>query len=283
MSGVDLDLDLPGVRLRARRHGVPEEVPVLCLPGLTANLTSFDLLAAELVQDRRQVVAFDLRGRGFSEVTAPGSYGWVQHAEDVLAAATKLGAARFDLVGWSMGGHVAMQVAALAAGRIRRLVLIDIAGPVTDRVALDAIVRGTGRLGAVYPSLEAYLALIQSLGTVVPWSDHWVEYFRYELDAVEGGVRARTSRPAAVEDLDYTDRHDSREHWPALTMPVLLLRSARPLLPEGGFLVTEELRDQFLREVPGAEVVEVAANHYGIAYDPGAVAAIRRFLKVGKV
>lgn len=278
MSSVDRDLQLPGVRLRARIHGDPETVPVICLPGLSANLTSFDPLASVLVAGGRQVIALDLRGRGRSEVSPPGSYGWIAHAGDVLAAADALGAHEFDLVGWSMGGHVAMQLSRLAGERVRRLVLIDIAGPVTDQVAMAAILRGIARLGSVYPSLEEYLALARGLGTIVPWSENWDRYFEYELAPVEGGVRARTSHQAAVEDLAYVETHDARDNWPALTMPTLLLRASVPILPEGGFLVPEDLRDQFIREVRQGRVVEIPANHYAIAFDPLAIAEIRRFL-----
>ena len=282
MTYTDFDLELPGVRLRLRSHGDPEVLPVICLPGLTANLTSFDALAAELQRDGRRVLALDLRGRGLSEATAPGSYGWTAHAGDVLAAADAIGAHRFDLVGWSMGGHVSMQVARFAADRVRRLVLLDIAGPVADPMAIAAILRGSERLGTVYGSLEEYLSLVRSLGTVVPWSDNWIRYFEYELAPVEGGFQARTSREAALEDLAYALEHDARDNWPSLTMPVLLVRAARPVLPVGGFLVPEELRDQFRREILHAAVVEVQANHYGIAFDRDALAAIRGFLKPGK-
>src|SRR4051794_24552678 len=50
--------------------------PVLCAPGLSANARSFDLIAATLAESGHPVVAFDLRGRGLSPATAPGTHGW---------------------------------------------------------------------------------------------------------------------------------------------------------------------------------------------------------------
>jgi len=50
----------------------------------------------------------------------------------VLDVATRLGADRFAIVGWSMGAFVAMAAARQAAARIERLVLIDAIGPVTS-------------------------------------------------------------------------------------------------------------------------------------------------------
>jgi|GEM_PF-6678226 len=50
-------------------------------------------LAERLAGDTLQLVAIDLRGRGRSEVTGPGSYGWRNHARDVLGVADAVGMA----------------------------------------------------------------------------------------------------------------------------------------------------------------------------------------------
>jgi hypothetical protein len=81
-----------------------------------------------------------------------------------------------------------------------------------------------------------------------------------------------------LEDLAYGDVHDPRELWSALTMPVLLLRAARPLVPGGPSLVTADDVAEFRRRVRTADVIEIDANHYGIAAAPEAAAAALRFL-----
>src|SRR5690606_1682870 len=60
-----------GLRLHARIYGdaAPGVLPVICLPGLTRNARDFHRLAVFLATAhpvRRQVVAFDYRGRGQS-------------------------------------------------------------------------------------------------------------------------------------------------------------------------------------------------------------------------
>jgi|BarGraNGADG00212_1021973.scaffolds.fasta_scaffold18355_3 pimeloyl-ACP methyl ester carboxylesterase len=99
----------PSGRIHAERRGSGDSL-VLGIPGLSANLRGFDFLAERLV-DAHTVVVLDLRGRGQSEVTGPGTYGWANHARDVLALADALGAAQFAVVGQSMGAFVAMQIA----------------------------------------------------------------------------------------------------------------------------------------------------------------------------
>ncbi|HYM68275.1 MAG TPA: alpha/beta hydrolase [bacterium] len=274
----ELDLEVGGGRLHALRRGPVSGEAVLCLPGLTANARSFDLIGDRLAAEGFRPVALDLRGRGRSDLTGPGTYGWPAHARDVLDAADRLGAAQFAVVGWSMGAFVAMQAAALAPGRITRAVLVDACGqPPADAIPL--IQRAVDRLGVVHPSVERYLELLRGLGTIAPWHPLWDAYFRYELVETGGGVRARTSREAVLEDLAYGERHDPRALWPALTMPVLLLLALRPLIQGGPGIVAAEDRERFVREVPGAAVVAVDANHYGIATHPATPEAIAAFLR----
>jgi pimeloyl-ACP methyl ester carboxylesterase len=268
----DLDLSLPGGRLHARRFGDQGTGLVLGIPGLSANLVSMTAIA-EVVP----MVALDLRGRGLSETTPPGTYGWEAHAADVLAAADALGAPRFSIVGWSMGAFVGMAAASMAAARIERLVLIDAVGAVDDTV-VQLIQISVNRLDAVYPSVRAYLELARSTGLISPWSELWEQYFEYELQPVAGGVRARTSKAAVSEDFAISGRRDPALFWPHLTMPVLVVRAARPLLEgAGGHVIDPAVLGRFRTTVPHAEVVEVDANHYGIGAHPDTLEAVGRF------
>jgi pimeloyl-ACP methyl ester carboxylesterase len=277
MNAVAVDVPLPSGSLRALQVGPEGGAPVVCVPGLSANARSFDAIAAQLSAAGRRVVALDLRGRGFSPATPMGTYGWRRHAEDVLQAAERLGLRSFDLIGHSMGAFVSMQAAALGPGRIRHLVLIDGVG-VPDPSVIPPILASVQRLGVVYLSAEAYCDEIRRHGAAVPWDELWRDHYLYELDRVAGGVRPRTSKAAVMEDAAYGGLHDARLLWPALRMPTLLIRAARPLLPGSGFVVAERLRDAFLDAVPSAEVVESDANHYGVMADPAALRAIAEFL-----
>jgi len=103
----DFDLELLRGRLRARRFGDSSGVTALCVPGLSSNSRVFERLGERFEREGRSLVAFDLRGRGRSEVTEPGTYGWENHARDVLEAAEAMGIEQFDFVGHSMGGPFA--------------------------------------------------------------------------------------------------------------------------------------------------------------------------------
>jgi pimeloyl-ACP methyl ester carboxylesterase len=136
---------------------------VVCVHGLTANVRAFDLLRDDLVAAGVAVVAMDLRGRGHSEITAPGSYGLEAHARDVVAIAEALGLVRWHHVGWSMGALIGLELAGLAGARLETMTLIDHAGAM-DPAALDAVRAGTVRLDAVVPDPETYFAAMRATG-----------------------------------------------------------------------------------------------------------------------
>ena len=277
MEFASLDLALASGPLRALQRGPAGGAPVLCVPGLSANARSFDVLGAFLAARGRRVVALDLRGRGRSPAGVPGSHGWKRHAEDVLEAAARLGFASIDLIGHSMGAFVSMQAAALEPDRVRRLVLIDGVGP-PEPAVVPPILAAVDRLGTVYASAEEYCERIRRYGAAVPWEDLWEQHYLEDLEQVPGGVQPRTSKPAVVEDAIYGGTHDARLFWPALRMPTLLLRAARELLPGKGFVVGADLRESFRAAVPSSRVAEVDANHYGVMAHEETLRAIDDFL-----
>jgi pimeloyl-ACP methyl ester carboxylesterase len=275
-TGSEFDLDLPSGRLHAQRFGSPTAPLALCLPGLSANLKGLDFICERIAGGTLQAVALDLRGRGKSDLTPPGTYGWPNHARDVFAAADALGAGRFSIIGQSMGGLVAMAAAAQDAARLDRIVLLDICGA-PDPASLVPIAMSVDRLGQVYPSAAVYIEAVKRVGLIEPWSSYWDRYFLYELEPVEGGVRARSMREAVLEDSTYGQSHAIYPLWPSLTMPVLLLRASREIMPGMGRIVSDADRERFPREVPTATAIDIDANHYTVNTSETSVGAIRRF------
>ena len=269
------ELELNSGRLRAHRYGPAGGKLTLCVHGLSANSRSYDFLGPELAAHGRSVVAIDLRGRGFSAVSGLGSYGWRNHARDVLQAATLLGAEHFEYVGHSMGAFIGLEVARQASARLERVVLIDAIG-IPEPASLLPIVAAVQRLGSVHATADAYVSAVQRLGIVTPWSPVWEAHYRYDLMAVDGGVRPRTDRAAVFEDMAYGATQVPRAFWPNLTMPSLLVRAGVPL--GAGFIVSAGDREDYLRRVPRSEAVDIDANHYGVMTHPMTAAAIRRFL-----
>jgi pimeloyl-ACP methyl ester carboxylesterase len=273
--------------LHAKRHGSPDAPLILAVPGLSANLMSFEFLGARLAGAGLQVVALDLRGRGMSDVTAVGSYGWVKHAADLFAVADHLGARRFSLIGHSMGAAVTMAAAAQDPSRLDRIVLIDLCG-VPDPSTAGPIGASIARLGVVFPSLDDYLDLVRGAGVISPWSDDWERYFRYDIQPIEGGFVSRTSAAAVMEDVmfgsgafAFGDAAGVYGLWQSLTMPALVLRAQREVTEGTGYVLTQRDRDRFVAAVPRSTAVEVDANHYTVVTNDDSAIAIREFFAAG--
>jgi pimeloyl-ACP methyl ester carboxylesterase len=120
--------EVGGVTLAVRSWSCRDAAwpPVVLLPGTGATADDWDVIAAKLCADRT-VFAVDLRSHGDS--SWPGTYAISLIAGDVTGLFPMLPAADVDLVGHSLGGLVACQVAASKQARVRRLVLEDVGMP----------------------------------------------------------------------------------------------------------------------------------------------------------
>ena len=116
-------LDVPGGRVRYIRRG--RGPAVVLIHGFASSLYTWKDVLPALALDH-DVVAIDLPGFGGSSIPRPlegASYPGV-----VLAVMDRLGLERVSLVGNSLGGSVAVAVAAEHPERVDRLVVIDSAG-----------------------------------------------------------------------------------------------------------------------------------------------------------
>ncbi|MFL1407615.1 alpha/beta fold hydrolase [Marinobacter sp. M1N3S26] len=128
------------VRLHHRITGEGE--PLVLLHGLFGSLENLGGVNQRL-QDGWQVHGLDLRNHGRSAHTDTMDYPAM--AEDVVAYLDEQGIDRACLLGHSMGGKTAMQVALTYPERVKRLIVADIA-PVTYHPRHDAILEGMKNL-----------------------------------------------------------------------------------------------------------------------------------------
>lgn len=104
--------------------------PVVLVHGLGGYAEQWAPMMLQLVKAHRRVYAMDLLGYGKSAKPVDASYSVPEEAGIVKGFLRAKGIGDYDLVGWSMGGWVATQVALdpSQAGHVRRLVLMDSAG-----------------------------------------------------------------------------------------------------------------------------------------------------------
>ena len=108
-----------GLNIHYRDFGGQNDgTPIICLPGLTRNSRDFEELA-QYLSNRRRVITIDFRGRGFSEYDATWqNYHPLTYVADVWRLLDLLNIGRVIVIGTSLGGLCAMQMAAQQGERI---------------------------------------------------------------------------------------------------------------------------------------------------------------------
>ena len=113
-----------GIDIYFEQHGEEGDV-LFFVHGYTGDVSDWRHQIAEFSRTHR-VLVMDNRGHGRSEAPADrGAYTVEQMAADALALADELGHERFHLVGHSMGGAVAQEIALQSPGRLQSLTLHD--------------------------------------------------------------------------------------------------------------------------------------------------------------
>ncbi|HEY6762764.1 MAG TPA: alpha/beta hydrolase [Baekduia sp.] len=115
-------VEAQGVTFAYRRFGRPGAAPLVCLQHFRGNIDNWDPAFTDGLAQEREVVLVDPPGVG-------GSTGAPQHtvaemAGSILAFLDALGLRQLDLLGFSLGGFVAQDLALLRPWAIRRLVLV---------------------------------------------------------------------------------------------------------------------------------------------------------------
>jgi len=118
-SGPGRYADVNGLRLYFEVHGTGE--PLVLLHGGVAGLAMLGTILPALAATRR-VIAVELQGHGrTADVDRPLRYETM--ADDSAALLVHLGIERADVMGYSLGGGVALQTAFRHPDRVRRLVV----------------------------------------------------------------------------------------------------------------------------------------------------------------
>ncbi len=105
-----------------RRFGKGAGLPLLCLQHFTGTLDSWDPAVTDPLALGREVILFESAGLGRSTGTVPETMaGMAAHA---LAFADALGLKQIDILGYSLGGMVAQQIALERPALVHKMLLV---------------------------------------------------------------------------------------------------------------------------------------------------------------
>jgi pimeloyl-ACP methyl ester carboxylesterase len=115
---VEFDGDTLVYRRFGNTHNTP---PVLCLQHFRGNLDFWDPTLVDRIAQDREVILLANRGVGASTGVVPDNV--TDMARDVIHFARALGLEPVDVLGFSLGGHIAQELALLRPRMVRRIVL----------------------------------------------------------------------------------------------------------------------------------------------------------------
>ena len=192
-------------------HGQGE--PLLCVMGLAANTLAWALQVGPFAERHRTVV-FDNRDVGQSSM-AEGPYEIRDMAQDALALADALDLDSFHLLGYSMGGAIAQELALAAPERVRTLTLSVTFASGGSWARKLSEVWAARRLRQSHEEFIDELMLL-NLSEAFFENEEAVRYLRQMM------LSDPHPQPpeAFARQLDASSRHDARERLGSLTMPV---------------------------------------------------------------
>jgi len=114
-----------GIRFAYRRLGPSTGTPLVLLQHFSGNIDAWDPAVVNALAADRPVIAFDNAGVGRSTGQTPDNVAAM--ARDAVTFIDLLGLCEVDLLGYSLGGCVAQQMAAEHGPLVRRLMLVGTA------------------------------------------------------------------------------------------------------------------------------------------------------------
>ena len=195
----------------------------------------------------RQVILYDQRGRGASQAPADPLAARIEDdAEDVGALRRALGIRRWDILGHSWGGGIALLGAARDQAGTRRLITVDAVGPTSDWMpALHEA--AIARVGA------EDRATLEALGGAPQYEPDPAIHGAYSragyaawfadpaMAAYFAPPHAASVTGAAIVARLRREGYDWREQLRALSVPTLVIHGERDALPAAVALEWSEL------------------------------------------
>lgn len=216
-------IDVNGLDLYVETHGSGH--PMILLHGGLGSSEMFGPILPTLAE-RRQVIAVDLQGHGRTADIDRPIDPWFM-ADDVAALIDRLGLEKPDLVGFSLGGGVALCAAARYPAKVGRV------------VAASAVMRSD----AAYPEIRAQQGQVNAAAAEFMKDTPMYELYQRVAPRPEDFPRLLDKVGDAMsKDFDLTDE------LKGIQVPTLIVAADADMAPPSHFVEMFSLLDGGLRD-----------------------------------
>jgi len=270
-----------GLDLYARDYDLGQETDtILCLHGLTRNSADFHELALH-IGDKYRVISVDQRGRGKSSYdNVPSNYRPDIYCADMFTLLDHLKLEKPIVIGTSMGGIMAMMMAAMKPGVFKGGILNDI-GPEIDLKGLERIKNYIGEDGPFRNWQDAMIA-VRKIGAVAfpEYADNdWLNFAKRTCEERADGLIHFAYDPAISTPIkEEPEAAAPVDMWPLFAslsgIPLLVIRG------ETSDILSAETLERMTTQHPDCRTQTILRiGHAPMLNEPQALAAIVSFLE----
>ncbi|MBQ4875005.1 MAG: alpha/beta hydrolase [Rickettsiaceae bacterium H1] len=205
---------------------------ILCIHGIVRNSRDFDYLAAKLAPNYT-VICIDIFGRGNSSLLKDKKkYNYNTYYHALIALLKSLKIKKISLLGTSMGGIIAMYIAANNIELVKKIVLNDI-GPAIDLDALRKLAVYLKKYPSFSNKTEAKNYLKMFLSPLKLSSDKLLSHIvEHSITIGKDGNYYLNYDPAIGEKFDQDVKSMSSDMnlwglWEKINQPVLILHGEK--------------------------------------------------------
>lgn len=231
---------------------IGEGPPLVLIMGLTANMDWWDQEFLESLSSRHRVIIFDNRGAGRTDAPPETEITIELMADDTAGLMEALGVERADVLGVSMGGMIAQELALNHPGKVDRLVLCVTfcGGKETVLASREVLMKLVDRSGTPEEQVRRFAGLM--------FPESWLaENERYMADFIVRYLRAPATDMNAARQFMATQRFSTYERLPLIGAPTLVACGA------GDVMIPAENSRIIAGRIPGARLVEYEGAGHG--------------------
>jgi len=213
--------------------------PVVLITGLGGDISFWNGMVP-LLSDRFRVITFDNRSSGLTECPDEPYDMW-EMADDVVSLMDRLGIKKAHVLGWSMGGNIAQEIALRSPERVASLTLVStyMRRPSRSSYAINAMldsVRSGGDIEYLFKMMQSYCMTEEAFR------------IREEKGAGTPG-RVTSSLEQFASQMAALDGFDSRGRAKSIQVPTRVIHGMADIM------VPPFMGEELAAEIEGADMV----------------------------